>query len=135
MSFKFESKEKFHVITVTEPDLTATLSAELRQLAQEVLSPDPQKPEAVRHLIVVLEPVQRIELPAAETLVELQSTFNNAGASFVVCCLQPGVEQTLELAELLDLMNTTPSESEAWDIVQMEEIERELMSGGEDESD
>jgi len=25
-------------------------------------------------------------------------------------------------------MNVTPSESEAWDIVQMEEIERELLS-------
>ncbi len=135
MSFKFESKEKFHVITVIEPDLTATLSAELRQLAWDVLSPQPNKPEAVRNLIVVLEPVQRIELPAAEELVALQSAFNNAGASFVICGLQPGVEQTLELAELLDLLNTTPTESEAWDIVQMEEIERELMSGGEDESD
>ena len=27
--------------------------------------------------------------------------------------------------ELIDTMNITPSESEAWDIVQMEEIERE----------
>jgi hypothetical protein len=32
---------------------------------------------------------------------------------------------------LLELMNVTPTESEAWDIVQMEEIERELL-GGED---
>jgi hypothetical protein len=27
----------------------------------------------------------------------------------------------------LELMNVTPTESEAWDIVQMEEIERELL--------
>ena len=27
------------------------------------------------------------------------------------------------------MMNVTPTESEAWDIVQMEEIERELMDG------
>lgn len=130
MSFKFDSKEKFHVITVTEPDLPATLSAELKQLAQGILSAG-----GVRNLILVMGLVQRIELPAAEDLVELQSAFNNAGASFVICGLQPGVEQTLELAELLELLNTTPTESEAWDIVQMEEIERELMRGGEDESD
>jgi hypothetical protein len=37
------------------------------------------------------------------------------------------VEEKLEELELLDLMNITPTESEAWDIVQMEEIERELM--------
>jgi hypothetical protein len=29
-------------------------------------------------------------------------------------------------------MNITPTESEAWDIVQMEEIERELMEGEEE---
>jgi hypothetical protein len=29
-------------------------------------------------------------------------------------------------------MNTTPTESEAWDIVQMEEIERELLDDEEE---
>jgi hypothetical protein len=29
------------------------------------------------------------------------------------------------------MMNVTPTESEAWDIVQMEEIERELMDDGD----
>jgi hypothetical protein len=32
----------------------------------------------------------------------------------------------LEELDLAETMNITPSESEAWDIVQMEEIEREL---------
>jgi hypothetical protein len=31
--------------------------------------------------------------------------------------------------ELLDQLNVVPTESEAWDIVQMEEIERELLGG------
>ena len=42
---------------------------------------------------------------------------------------QAAVEAFFEEAELLDLLNFTPTESEAWDIVQMEEIERELMDG------
>ncbi len=33
----------------------------------------------------------------------------------------------LEENELLEVMNVTPTVSEAWDIVQMEEIERELL--------
>ena len=41
--------------------------------------------------------------------------------------MQPAVEQKLEELELLEEMNITPTETEAWDIVQMEEIERELM--------
>lgn len=133
MPLKFESKEKFHVITVEEPELTASLSAELTQAAHQVLHPPSPTSGSARNLVLVMSPVERIELPAAESLATLQSTFYEAGASFVICCLQPGVERILELAELLDLMNITPTESEAWDIVQMEEIERELL-GGEDES-
>ena len=37
--------------------------------------------------------------------------------------------------EMLEVMNVTPTESEAWDIVQMEEIERELMDGDDMEFD
>ncbi len=53
--------------------------------------------------------------------------------SFVICRLQKSVEDFLDQHELLEMMNVTPTESEAWDIVQMEEIERELLDG-EDET-
>ena len=45
----------------------------------------------------------------------------------MVCELQEPVEKMLDERELLEVMNSTPTESEAWDIVQMEEIERELL--------
>jgi hypothetical protein len=41
------------------------------------------------------------------------------------------VEDFLDKTDLLELMNVTPTESEAYDILQMEEIERELL--GDDE--
>ena len=132
MSFKFESKEKFHVITVEEPELTASLSELLAATTKKILRPDSAPEPAVRNPILDLSPVQRIELPAAEKLIEIQVAFYESGASFVVCCLQAGVQQTFELADLSDLLNSTPTESEAWDIVQMEEIERELLGGEED---
>ena len=39
----------------------------------------------------------------------------------------PGGRGKLKKSSLLELMNVTRTESEAWDIIQMEEIERELM--------
>jgi hypothetical protein len=59
--------------------------------------------------------------------VRTQQKFYEAGASFVICELQKDVEAFLDEKELLELMNFTPTESEAYDIVQMEEIERELL--------
>ena len=38
------------------------------------------------------------------------------------------VEDFLDSVNLLEMMNTTPTESEAMDIVQMEEIEREFLN-------
>jgi hypothetical protein len=37
------------------------------------------------------------------------------------------VEAFLDKAEVLEMLNITPTESEAWDILQMEAIERELL--------
>ena len=41
--------------------------------------------------------------------------------------IQNYIEKMLGDMGFLESMNVTPTESEAWDIVQMEEIERELM--------
>jgi anti-anti-sigma regulatory factor len=64
---------------------------------------------------------------AAEKLVRTQQKFYESGASFVVCEMPEDVEEFLDSKNLLELMNVTPTESEAYDIVQMEEIERELL--------
>lgn len=44
----------------------------------------------------------------------------------MLCGLTNNVKSALNSLKLLEKINTTPTESEAWDIVQMEEIEREL---------
>jgi anti-anti-sigma regulatory factor len=68
-----------------------------------------------------------MDMTAAEKLVTIQQHFYEKSASFVICNLQKPVEEFLDQQELLEIMNVTPTESEAWDIVQMEEIERELL--------
>jgi anti-anti-sigma regulatory factor len=72
-----------------------------------------------------------MELSIAETLVKIQQSFYENNASFVLCELQPQVENYLDEQQLLEILSPTPTESEAWDIVQMEEIERELLDDGE----
>jgi anti-anti-sigma regulatory factor len=62
-------------------------------------------------------------------IYEMQQKFYNDNNSFVICGINKSILNQFEALELLDTMNITPSESEAWDIVQMEEIERELLNG------
>jgi len=121
MNVKIDTKEKFHVITVTDSQISATMTAELGNSFLPYLQND------VKNIVLNLSHVEELGLGVGEALVKVQQTFYENSVSFVICCLKPAVEKALDEAEILDILNVTPSESEAWDIVQMEEIERELL--------
>lgn len=123
MHVKIDTKEKFHEIGVLENELSANMTADINKMLSGLLE------HPVKNVIVQMEAVKQLSMEAAETLAAQQVSFYEHGASFVICCLQPAVEQQLEEAGLLESLNTTPTLSEAWDIVQMEEIEREYLDG------
>ena len=121
MKVKIDTKEKFYVITLMEPILSDIIAADLSQLVTKFLH------QEISNVVLKMEEVESITEKAAEEMAQLQQTFYEKNASFVICNVTPAVEQRLDEMELLEDMNITPSESEAWDIVQMEEIEREMM--------
>ena len=121
MNVKTDTKEKFHAITVTEPSLSATMTDKLGDCLLPYLQND------VKNIVLMLKDTSTIDVAAAEKLVYIQQKFYENNASFVICELQKPVEDYLDRHSLLEMMNVTPTQSEAWDIVQMEEIEREMM--------
>lgn len=126
MQVKTDTKERFHVITVQEPVLTADMTEKMEECFLPWLEQD------VKNLVVSLAAVDRIDPEAAQTLLKLQQAFHSNKASFVQFGLKPAVADSLEKLGLLEQLNVTPTESEAWDIVQMEEIERELFGDDPD---
>ena len=124
MNVKTDTKERFTVITPEETHLSVNMTDEMNQLLLAYLQKD------IPHVILKMDAVQSVDEQMAENLAQVQSKFYENNCSFVICSLQKDVVQLLEQKELLEFMNTTPSESEAWDIVQMEEIERELLGDG-----
>jgi len=125
MKVKTDTKEKFHVISVQTSNLSGNMAAELSSyLVQQLQSP-------TRNIVLNLKELDSLDKEASERLVKVQQNFYEQNASFVICELQADVEEFLDKEDLLELMNITPTESEAWDIVQMEEIERELMEEDE----
>jgi anti-anti-sigma regulatory factor len=120
MTVKIDTKEKFHVISIQEPVLTANMTGELADLIKTC------REGTVKNIIINLKGTGSVEPEAALFLLQAQQESYDQHQSFVVCEVPPATEDWLEQHEYLELMNITPTESEAWDIVQMEEIEREL---------
>lgn len=123
LNVKIDTKEKFTVLTLETADISANMSASLMEQCNLVLN-SPQK-----NLVLNLEKVQSMEAEVVNALTETQQSFYENSASFVICGIKEKLETYLEQMEVLEMWNITPTESEAWDIVQMEEIERELLDG------
>ena len=121
MNVKIDTKEKFHVINILEPELTANMTEDMHKLFNS------SRQNEVKNIVLNLKGVFSIDEQLASCLLNEQNLAYENGLSFVICCLEKPLEEWLDKAELLELMNVTPTESEAWDIIQMEEIERELV--------
>lgn len=128
MNVKIDTKEKFTVITPKESDISANMTDELAEQLLSFLTKE------IPHIVLNMKYVNSIDGEAAKNIALLQQQFYEKNVSFIVCELQNKVETCFEENELLDVMNVTPTESEAWDILQMEEIEREIMGDFDNET-
>ena len=121
LNVKIDTKEKFTVINPLTAYISANMSADLLENCRQILNNHP------KNLILNLSGVTMMDAEVADSLTEMQQNFYEKNASFVVCNIEESLEQALDQQGVLEVWNITPTESEAWDIVQMEEIERELL--------
>ena len=126
MKLKIDTKEKFTVLTPEDFIISANMTEDIEKICGYASSDIP-------HIIINMKMVTEIDEQAAEKFSFIQQQFYELNKSMVICEMQPPVEAVFEKLDLTDVMNITPTESEAWDIVQMEEIERELLSDFEEE--
>ena len=120
MKVKISTNEKFHAINVLEPILAANMTAAMRGLCEPYLK------QEVKNLLLNLKDIQNLDSAAAETLLELRNLFYANGASFVLCAPNPSVKNIFDQREQFEILQIAPTESEASDIIFMEEIEREM---------
>ncbi|HMO33322.1 MAG TPA: STAS domain-containing protein [Lacibacter sp.] len=125
MNVKIDTREKFQVITLLDKSFPVNMTDEMQDLLLSC------RAGAVKNVVLNLKNAATVDLESAEMLQQVQQDFYDQGYSFVICELQPAVETFLDENEILEFLNVTPTESEAWDIVQMEEIERELLGDEE----
>ena len=120
MNPKIDTREKFTIITLDSDFSSDNLTAEFKELIHLQL-------QHKTNIVINLKNIARLDEAAIEELAALQEQFYAQNISFVLCGIVPAVLAVIKEMELDDVMNITPTETEALDIVQMEEVERELL--------
>ena len=129
MELKIDTKEKYQLLTPAGASITAIIAAEIVTICNKCLE------STQKNMVLNLENVEEIAPDACQTLTDLQQAFYDKSASFVMCCLSSKLETAFDELGLLEVLNLTPTLSEASDIVMMEEIERELLDSDDFEFD
>ena len=120
MNVKIDTKEIFYVITPLDSELTANMSADFQAIIAK------KQEEDSKSLILDFSNVKQVEEGFGSAVVALTEKQYGILKSCVACNISEPVKLQLKSWGMLEKLNTTPTTSEAWDIVQMEEIEREL---------
>ncbi|MBV9960649.1 MAG: anti-anti-sigma factor [Parafilimonas sp.] len=120
MKFKIDTREKFTIITPDSDFSSDNLTAEFKELVHSFL-------QHKTNLVINLKNIVNIKENSVSDLAALQNEFYEHNISFVLCEMQLPLLNTIKKLELDEVLNITPTETEAWDIVQMEEVERELL--------
>ena len=118
MIVKIDTNEKFHVIQIGEADLSANMTATLKECLLSYLE------MTVKNLIVNGQDIKKADNAAAEIMLDIHDRFVAENASFVLYALQPEVKKMFDQDDRFEGMQIVPTLSEASDIVYMEEIER-----------
>jgi anti-anti-sigma factor len=121
IQYQTDTKEKFTVITILNTNLSSNLVPEMANLTTKWGNTAP------KNLVLNLKNVQNWDEAMIESIATAQGQFYEQNTSFVVCAISDTLFDILDKTDYAELLNMTPTESEAWDIVQMEEIERELL--------
>jgi anti-anti-sigma regulatory factor len=122
MQFKIDTKEKIVLFRLEEPELNANLSAEL----EKTISGMGELEE--KNLVLDLRSLQSIDEKGLKAIFAVYNRQYERGLSAAVAHLQPDLAAVLS-EKYPEMLNVVPTESEAIDMVMMEDLERELDLG------
>jgi anti-anti-sigma regulatory factor len=129
MFVKIDTKAYFRVFRVTTPSLHANMAEELRSLILENMAVPPG------NVILDLKEVTNIDSEVAEIFVNIHTSEAAGKTSFIITGIGTKVAEELENIPTVRQLKLASTFSEAVDLVMMEEVERELLSGGDKDTE
>jgi anti-anti-sigma regulatory factor len=124
MKYNIDTKENFDIITPINDLFDQDLAEEIQQFLSASILKN-------RSAIIDFSSIQSIENNLNQTIIDWHHKMYDSNLSFALCEMNDEVKKSMQENEESDILNITPKQIEAIDIVAMEGLERELL-GDED---
>jgi len=125
LSYIIENKEKYALVKVLEDKFTAKLAPDLK--AELVVLND----KKVKNFIIDLEDVSYCDSSGLSVILVANRIAKENNGCLVICSLNEAIEKLIEISQLTNVLNITPTFSEAVDFLFMDEIEKGFNSQDE----
>lgn len=119
-SYQIETKDKYSLIKVLTSKFTALVAPDLKAALVEL------KEEGVKNIIFDLKEASYCDSSGLSVVLVANRICKEANGCLVVCNLQPAVSKLIDISQLSNVLNITPSLNEAVDFLFMDELERGL---------
>ena len=117
MKFSVDRQDKYTIIKLNEEKLDTTIAPEVKSELVKLES------DGIENLIINLGDVKYSDSSGLSALLVANRLFGNKG-SFVLCEVQEHVLKLIKISQLDKVMEITPSQEEAVDMVFMNALEK-----------
>lgn len=124
MKYNIDTKENFDIITPINDIFNQDLAEEIQQFLSASILKN-------RSAIIDFSSIQSIENNLNQIIIDWHHKMYDSNLSFALCEMNDEVKKSMQENEESNILNITPKQIEAIDIVAMEGLERELL-GDED---
>lgn len=127
MKYELEKKEKVAVFKVNEENINSTLAPQLK--SEFIFLHN----EGVPNLVLDLSSVKYIDSSGLSSILTANRLWKQNGSFVVTGVINDHVRKIIQISRLDSILTIIPTVEESVEFVMMEEIERELLEGGEEE--
>ncbi len=124
MKFSVDKQEKYTTLSLEEENLNSVMAPDLK--SEFVIMHN----EGAKNLILDLSKVKFVDSSGLSAILTANRLWNNTAGSFILTGIEnENVKKLIKISRLDTVFTIIPTISEAIDYVFMEEVERELKAG------
>lgn len=127
MKYELDKQEKYTIFKANEENINSLIAPQLK--SEFIFLHN----EGVKNLVIDLSNVKYIDSSGLSAILTANRLWKNNGSMVITGIHNDHVKKIIEISRLDSILTIIPTMEESVEYVMMEEIERELLEGSEEE--